>query len=621
MSGIRHPGRSVRAMIVSVSVAVVALTAFSPAQGASGTAGRAHPIAVPSSTASQYAINRRICPQSSKPHTMSCFAMERVPVAKGTPGAYRLSPRRGLASDARVSGCTGTDPIALGPAGGYTPADLAAAYKYNARIARPHQVVGIVDWYDNPNARRNLNSFDACYGLPTETGSSFRKVNQNGKTSPLPRRDANSGVEITLDIQSVRAVCHTCRILLVEAKGPADSDLAAAENRAVAMGATEISNSFGEPEGSVRPSVLAAYNHPGVVITASTGDDGWFGWDFANNKKGTSRSRANFPSTDPNVVAVGGTAILLNNNGSRSEEAVWNENGVDDNVGLNKAHSQGAGGGGCSKRYTAKAWQSAYPGYNAARCHGKRLAADISAIADPSTGLDIYDTFGQRGWMTVGGTSLASPVTAALFALAGGSGGAAYPSSSLYVNAHRSASSVFDVVPTSDGFASGNSFCGGDSTLNCGNFVYNNFGNQTHNPNALGGAIVDCSFPRNNTDPSGPPPRDSECNTVNGLDGPTGLGTPNSLQLFRSTAPTVSLAAPATAKRRASTSFKATAHERLSGIHVNSYAYTFGDGHSSTSGSPTAHHAFARAGTYNVTLKVTDSAHQVVIVRHKVRIS
>jgi PKD repeat protein len=180
---------------------------------------------------------------------------------------------------------------------------------------------------------------------------------------------------------------------------------------------------------------------------------------------------------------------------------------------------------------------------------------------------------------------------------------------------------VFDVVPTPDGFASGNSFCGGDSTLDCGEFVYNDFGNVTHNPNALGGAIVDCSFPRNDSDPSGPPPRDSECNTVTGLDGPTGLGTPTSLQLFRSTAPTVTLAAPATAKRQVSASFKAATHERLSGIHVTSYDYNFGDGHSTRSGSPTAHHAFARAGTYVVTLTVTDSAHQVVIVRHKVRIS
>jgi subtilase family serine protease len=582
------------------------------------TAAAKSPVSGP---VAHYAINQPLCKQATAPHMMTCFAMRRVEVAKGTPGAYKYTPPNSLSANAAAK-CHGNNPIALGPAGGYTPADLAAAYGYNANKGTRGQLVAIIDWFDDPHTLTDLNTFDKCYGFPKESASSFRKVNQNGKPSPLPKKDAGSGGEITLDIESVRAVCHTCRILLIEANGPFDSDLATAENRAAKMGATEISNSFGEPEHKVPSSVFNAYNHPGIVITASTGDDGWYGWDFANNqsKPDTSQNAAEFPATDPDVVSVGGTAILLHNNGSRGEEYVWNENGVDDQTGLNNGTKMGAGGGGCSTRYAAKPWQADYAGYPGAHCKGKRLAADISAIADPQTGFDIFDSFGQPGWETIGGTSLAAPVTAALFALAGGSGGAAYPSSSLYVNAAKSKSSVFDVVNTNDGLVAGNSFCGGDTTLNCGNFVFNNFGGSTHNPNGLGPGKVDCSFPLGGRDPAGPPPLNSGCNAVAGYDGPTGLGTPNGLRLYTSTAPRVTLTGPQVLKVRSSAKFTVSAHNRVSGAHVKKYAFRFGDGHSVTSSSPKAHHTYKRPGTFTATVTVTDSLHQVVIKKTAVTV-
>ena len=555
-----------------------------------------------------YAIDRPACGQPPTPNGIRCFAIKRVDVPAGTHGAFRyIAPDR-----------------AGGPNGGYTPDDLASIYGYNPDLSRSSQTVAIVDWYKDPNVRSDLNHFDQHYGLPTETAKSFRVVNQFGNPSPLPKSDTNSAVEITLDVQSVRAVCHTCKILLIEAKGPFDPYLATAQNTAARMGASEISDSYGEPERKVGPKILAAYNHPGVVISVSTGDHGWFGWDFANGSGGA-QNAASFPSTAASVVSVGGTNVTQKPNGSRQRELVWNENGKEDKGGLGVG-PLGATGGGCSRLYAAKPWQSHYANYGKAGCKGKRLAADVSAIADPQTGFDIYDTFGQSGWITVGGTSLSAPVTAALFALAGGAKGAAYPSSSLYVNAQLHKASVYDVFarPGFGTFASGSGLCGGVPAKQCGNYVFNNIvgsgGKKSHNPNALGVGLLDCSFSHNPNNNHNATSTSRECNTFPGFDGPTGLGVPNSLRLYTATNPTVAVIAPATVKAHRLAHFRARAHEIVPRTHVTGYSWAWGDGTSTSSSTNRASHRYPHAGKFTVVLRVTDSRFQVTIKRVKVTV-
>jgi hypothetical protein len=551
-----------------------------------------------------YAIDRPACGEPPTPNGIRCFAVKRVDVPVGTRGAYRyIAPAR-----------------AGGPNGGYAPNDLANIYGFNPHLPRANQTVAIVDWYKDPNVRSDLNHFDQQYGIPTETASSFRVVNQFGNASPLPKSDTNSAVEITLDVQSVRAVCRTCKILLIEAKGPFDPDLATAQNTAARMGATEISDSYGEPERKLAPKIRAAYNHPGVVISVSTGDHGWFGWDFANSSPNAQQAPS-FPSTAPTVVSVGGTNVTQKANGTRRRELVWNENGRDDQRGLVDG-ALGATGGGCSRLYAAKPWQSHYANYGKAGCKGKRLAADVSAIADPQTGFDIYDTFGQGGWLTVGGTSLSAPVTAALFALAGGAKGAAYPSSSLYVNAQVHKASVYDVFarPGFGSLASGSGFCGGVPAKQCGNFVFNNFTARTHNPNALGAGLIDCSFSHNPNNNHNATSTSRECNTFPGYDGPTGLGAPNSLRLYTATNPTVAVIAPATVKAHQAAHFRARAHEIVPRTHVTGYSWAWGDGTSTSSSSNRASHRYPHAGKFTVVLRVTDSRFQVTIKRVKVTV-
>jgi subtilase family serine protease len=581
-----------RTVIAGMAAVFLACGTMATAAAASSHPLRPHvqPALLGPASNIAYAVSKPLCATAIKPGQMNCFAMARVTVKKGTPGAYPYLKNTGLVA---------------GPAGGYTPADLALLYGYNPKVNRTNQTVGIVDWYDDPHIASDLNTFDKHYGLHTETATSFRKVDQHGAKSPLPSSARGKGTadEISLDVDAVRGVCHTCKILLVEANGPTTVDLATAENTAARLGATEITNSFGGPEGKEPKGVLAAFNHPGVAITVSTGDDGWFGWDFANNAKppNVSENAAEFPSTDPDVVAVGGTGFTDKN--GVSSQYVWNNNGADDKTGLKRGEAQGAGGGGCSQVFAATTWQSAFPGYTATGCGGARLAADVSALADPATGYDEYNTWGGNGWVTVGGTSLASPIVAAMFALAGGSGGAAYPSMSIYENASLHPTSLTDITK------GGNGFCAGSTTTACGNVIFTGTNESTHNPNALGAGNLDCSFPRNNTDAVSPP-LDSECNAVTGFDGPSGVGTPKGVGLFTSTSPRLSLTVPTKLALNTSENYIAHATELLPSTTITSYTFNWGDGQSTTGTSASATHTYVKAGSHTLTVTVTDSAGQ-----------
>ena len=128
----------------------------------------------------------------------------------------------------------------------------------------------------------------------------------------------------------------------------------------------------------------------------------------------------NFPAELSTVVAVGGTSLFLNQNGTHQSETVWNENGAGDKIEENiTGMPMGAEGGGCSLFITAPAWQQNVSDWSLTACGTKRLDADVAAIADPYTGFDTYNiSDGGTGWETIGGTSLASPVISAMWALA-----------------------------------------------------------------------------------------------------------------------------------------------------------------------------------------------------------
>jgi PKD repeat protein len=522
-----------------------------------------------------YAKIVHACPQP-KAHRYSCDALVRVPVPSsdaGTPGVERFT--------------FGDGALEFGPSGGLTPGDLASAYGYDPTATGSGQTVAIVDAFDDPNIESDLATFDSHYGLSecTKKDGCLTKVSQTGSTTSLPKADTNGwSIEISLDVETVHSVCPECKILLVEARNEESQNLAAAVNEAVALNATEVSNSYGGPEG-FESSEAAAYNHPGTVITAATGDSGWDDWTDVFRTPDLPE-RPNAPASLPTVVAVGGTTLELSSEGHRRNETVWNGNGpVDESEFI-----EGATGGGCSTLFTAEPWQHDAPGFAASGCGAKRLAADVSAVGDPNTGFDIYDTYNcgesceefKRGedWVTVGGTSLSTPIISSLYALAGGSSGVSYPSLTLYGHL-ASHSSLFDVTQ------GGNGFCGGASELECGH------------PDAFGALVegftldVDCEYT-------------TACNAAPGYDGPSGVGTPTGLGLFKPLAPTAAISAPSSLSANALAAFSGTAStDPYPGGSIAKYVWSWGDGSESSGAAPG--HAYSAPGEYTVTLTVTDN--------------
>ncbi len=330
-----------------------------------------------------------------------------------------------------------------------TPASLLTAYNLNGVTPPSTQTIAIVDAFDNVNVAADLQVFSTQFGLPacTEGNGCFRKVNQGGKASPLPASNGELergwAQEIATDVETAHGICPSCHILLVEAESSANVNLYAAEQTAAVLGATEISNSWGGGEPSIDSP---AFNHPGIVITASSGDYGYLNW-FSE----TEPESADYPASSPHVVAVGGTRLTLNATTKAWEnETVWNDGGVTGGT----LKGAGAAGGGCSVPFAAPAWQLSVPGWASVGCGSARAVADIAADADPYTGVAIYDsteTEGSKGWATIGGTSVAAPIVASVFALAGGAHGVAYPARTLYENALQTPASLHDVVVGSNG--------------------------------------------------------------------------------------------------------------------------------------------------------------------------
>jgi len=335
------------------------------------------------------------------------------------------------------------------PYAGYlTPQRLHAAYSLPSETASSTlQTIAVVDAYNDPSAEADLRVYDETFGLPACTAANgcFSKINQEGNTSPLPENEGGWASEISIDVQMAHAICQSCRVLLVEADDEEFTSLGAAVNAAVKAGATEISNSYAGPEEPALSSTFSAYNsayydHPGTVVTVSSGDCG-----YLNEACPGEPATANFPADSPDVLAVGGTTLTAT--GEAWNSTVWDE-----------------GGSGCSAIFSAPLWQSTVKNFAATDCGGERSVADIAAIGDPETGVDVYDSTPEgngdpTGWGVWGGTSVASPIIAAEFALAGGAHGVRNPAATVYSHAGEAAS-LYDVVSGANGqCAAGSSAC------------------------------------------------------------------------------------------------------------------------------------------------------------------
>jgi len=351
---------------------------------------------VPAGAAPLPANAMRVCPHVAQPGVAWCHALLRTDIH----------------GNKKPGGGGGGTPA------GYGPADLQSAYQLPSATAGSGQTVAIVDAYDDPNAANDLGVYRAQYGLPACTSASgcFRKVNQSGGTS-YPAGNGSWSQEISLDLDMVSAACPNCHILLVEANSASFGDLAAAVDEAATLGANAISNSYGGSEYSTEVSDQVHYDHPGIAITVSSGDGGY---------------GVEFPAASQYVTAVGGTTL------TGSLQSGWNET------------AWSGAGSGCSAYIPKPSWQKDSGCAN-------RTVADVAADADPNTGVAVYDSFryqGYSGWLVFGGTSVASPIIASVYALAGNAA-SVIDGASPY--AHTG--SLHDITSGSNGSCGGSYLC------------------------------------------------------------------------------------------------------------------------------------------------------------------
>ena len=415
---------------------------------------------------------------------------------------------------------------------GYQPADLQAAYQLPTSGTGPGTgpTVAIVDAYDNPNVAADLAAYRSAFGLGACGTGCFTKVNQTGGTS-YPSGDTGWGSEIDLDVDMVSTACPSCKILLVEASSNSFTNLMAAEDYATAH-AAYVSNSYGGSEFSSESSYDSHFNHPGVGITVSSGDGGY---------------GVEYPAASPYVTSVGGTSLTKGT--SSWSESAWS-----------------GAGSGCSAYETKPSWQTD------TGC-AKRTVADVSAVADPNTGVAVYDSYGSSGganWFVYGGTSVAAPFVAGVWALTG------------------------PLAPTT--VAAGVPYA-----------------NRTGWKDVTSGSNGSCSG-------------SYLCTSAAGYDGPTGLGSPIGTTGFggnsggggggggTNSPPTAGFTSSCT---NLACTFTDTSTD--SDGTVMGWSWAFGDGTTSTTRSPS--HSYTAAGTYTVTLTATDNGGATGSVSHSVAVT
>ncbi|HEX7839240.1 MAG TPA: S53 family peptidase [Kofleriaceae bacterium] len=333
---------------------------------------------------------------------------------------------------------------------GLGPADLASAYKLDAARTSTN-LIAIVDAFNYPNAESDLASYRSQFGLPacTKANGCLRVVNQNGATSPLPANSPAGDdwtVEAALDLDMASAACPTCKLILIEANDDTSNGLFVAQNTAASLGAFVVSDSWGGPSDGTDATLDSQFfTHTQAITTF-----------VASGDSGNTGASPDYPSTSLKVVGVGGTHLVRSTAARGWTETVWS-----------------GAGSSCSKLLAKPAFQSSV--VPTAAC-GKRAASDISAVADPNTGLAVFNA-GAGGFIVVGGTSAASPFVAGVWArygISGASHDASYP--------YAHPCELFDVTSGSNGSCT----------------------------SAL-------------------------CKATTGWDGPTGLGTPNGATFGKST--------------------------------------------------------------------------------------
>ena len=366
-------------------------------------------------------------------------------------GTLTVTPQNGIAVFSNLSLSTGGGSLGLTFAGGgftqktnlfqaigYTPAQIRSAYGFSGLPAAANghaldgtgQTIAIIDNYDDPNVFNDLDWFDTQFGLLNTGPSLYQQygaastfltvVNQNGQAAPLPPTNPKPSRETILDLEWAHAIAPGAHIVLVEDNGGSGNTFIANLMTAVTTaghlnGVSVVSMSLGlneaanpapppptppasyPPFATITPTQELQFDNefsvPGVTFVAASGDYGTYD--------------ASYPAFSPNVLAVGGTSLTINADGSYGSETGW---------GYPVAGVLTASGGGVSTVEPRPAYQ------NLVQANANRTIPDVSFFADPLTGGAVYDSFTQAAGQNLGsvanGTSLSTPCLAALIAIA-----------------------------------------------------------------------------------------------------------------------------------------------------------------------------------------------------------
>jgi hypothetical protein len=276
---------------------------------------------------------------------------------------------------------------------GYGPDQVRGAYSVNNVVFNggivgtgAGQTIAIVDAFSQPNIVSDLAAFDQQYGLPAPP--SFKVVAQDG-SSNLPGADPAGewGVETSLDVEWAHSIAPAANLLLVATNDA--TQLYVGEAYAASVPAVSvISNSWGSGEFSTEQQLDSTFTvpagHQGITFLSGSGDTGTPGL---------------YPASSPNIVAVGGTSLFVNSDNSYQSESAWS-----------------GSGGGISQFEPQPSYQSGV----VTQSTQFRTIPDVAAIADPNTGVAVYDSGDSPSspWLVIGGTSLATPVFAGMIAIA-----------------------------------------------------------------------------------------------------------------------------------------------------------------------------------------------------------
>ena len=290
-----------------------------------------------------------------------------------------------------------------GPAG-YSPAQIVGAYGIVGNGAG--QTIALIDDGDytgfvnstDPNFDSSaLHIFDEQFGLPDPP--SFTKFNQLGQTSPLPPPSPQPGAggEIALDVEWAHAIAPAANIILVEGSSSSFADLGtAAKTAATLLSASVVSQSFGNildfygvgrRPSSFSTQLITLQPSPPIPksrsLAEATGDE----W-LANGPS--------YPAVSPLTVAVGGTTLFTNNGGQGDQRQSGGRSGP-------------AAAAAPSDTFGLPSYQDGVSGFDFGQLTS-RTSPDISADADPNTGVSVYDPVDYGGWTQVGGTSVSTPM-------------------------------------------------------------------------------------------------------------------------------------------------------------------------------------------------------------------